>query len=81
MHSSRMRTTHSSSRQGGGSPHPPHPRDQAPPQDPAPSPLEQGPGTPRRRDQALPCGQTHIRKHITLPQTSFAGGNEPLKYP
>ena len=26
------------------------------------------PGTP-------PCGQTHACKHITLPQTSFAGGN------
>ena len=22
-----------------------------------------------------PCGQTHTCKHITLPQTSFAGGN------
>ena len=31
------------------------------------------PGTPR--DQAPPCGHTHTCKHITLPQTSFAGGN------
>ena len=23
-----------------------------------------------------PCGQTHACKHITLPQTSFAGGNK-----
>ena len=27
------------------------------------------------RDQAHPCGQTHTCKHITLPQTSFAGRN------
>ena len=25
---------------------------------------------------APPCGQTHICKHFTLPQTSFAGGNK-----
>ena len=31
-----------------------------------------GPGTPQ--DQAPPCGQTYACKHITLPQTSFAGG-------
>ena len=67
MHSSRMRTARSSSRPGGGvstrqplGPDPP------------------GPGTPPRpgtpRDQAPPCGQTDTYKHITLPQTSFAGG-------
>ena len=27
-------------------------------------------------DHAPPCGQTHACKHITLPQTSFAGGNK-----
>ena len=26
--------------------------------------------------QIPPCGQTHACKHITLPQTSFAGGND-----
>ena len=31
------------------------------------------PGTP-------PCGQTHTCKHITLPQTSFAGGNKIFCY-
>ena len=57
-----MRTARSSSRPGGL--HQPL-RDQAPPP---------GPGT--HRDQAPPTrGQTHTRKHITLPQTSFAGGN------
>ena len=25
-----------------------------------------------------PCGQTHACKHITLPQTSFAGGNKAI---
>ena len=37
------------------------------------------PGTPPDQappDQAPPCGQTHDCKHITLPQTSFAGGNK-----
>ena len=124
MHSSRMRTAHSSSHHGGvglgvgldqiplnfplgcgPESDPPQlppwvwawirspstsslgvglelPQDQAPP-DQAPlgpgnppgtrhSPLDQapppGPGTP--------CGQTHTCKHITLPQTSFAGGND-----
>ena len=27
-----------------------------------------------------PCGQTHTCKHITLPQTSFAGGNKYHQY-
>ena len=27
-----------------------------------------------------PCGQTHACKLITLPQTSFAGGNKPMCY-
>ena len=83
-----MRTTHSSSRLGGGGLH------QAPP--PGPDPL--GPGTPSStrapqnqappRDQAPrlvpdPLGpdippvdrMTDRCKHITLPQTLFAGGN------
>ena len=37
------------------------------------SPPTPGAGTPRSRHH--PCGQTHACKHITLPQTSFAGGN------
>ena len=78
-----------------GTPLGPDPPDQAPPdQTPPHSPLlgaepprrEQtpsttnlprssppGPGTP-------PCGQTHTCKHITLPQTSFAGGKKDGKY-
>ena len=31
---------------------------------------------PHPREQTPPRGQTHACKHITLPQTSFAGGNE-----
>ena len=65
-----------------GADHPPrsrHPPDQAIPRHPldqAPNCTRHppGPGTPR--DQAPPCGQTHACKHITLPQTSFAGGNK-----
>ena len=72
MHSSRMRTARSSSRRGGVSTrHPPW--DHAPP----------GPCTPPEqapREQTSPsCGQTHACKHITLPQTSFAGGNNWLQ--
>ena len=45
-------------------------------------------GTPQTRhppdqappDQAPPCGQTHACKHITLPQTSFAGGNNKKNF-
>ena len=33
-------------------------------------------GTPR--EQKPPCKQTHACKHITLPQTSFAGGNKKV---
>ena len=79
-----MRTTRSSSCRGG--------LNQAPPQTRHP-PWEQTPplgaGTllqgaaPSHRpgnspDQAPPRGQTHTCKHITLPQTSFAGGNYDL---
>ena len=52
------------------------PQDQAPPgADTPPEQTPPGPGT-------SPCGQTHTCKHITLPQTSFAGGNNknPLPY-
>ena len=41
------------------------PPDQVPPR----------PGTHTPLDQAPPRGQTHTCKHITLPQTSFAGSN------
>ena len=58
-----MRTARSSSRPGGVSIR--HPQDHAPP-----------PGTGTPPDQAPPRGQTHACKHITLPQTSFAGGND-----
>ena len=101
MHSSRMRTTHSSSRPGGsppgtpwtrlpgagdpGSRHPPGPdppRDQTPPWTRHPPRTRHPP-----KDQTPPlgpgptslCGQTHTCKHITLPQTSFAGGKN-LKF-
>ena len=105
MHSSRMRTTLSSSRWGGclhqatsppGTMHPRGPctllsQDHAPhPHDHAPHPPK-GPCNPR--DHATPrpcthpgsrppphCGQTHSCKHITLPQTSFAGGNETTEF-
>ena len=43
-----------------------------------------GGSTPREeapsRRKHPPCGQTHACKHITLPQTSFAGGNYVYKY-
>ena len=74
MHSSRMRTARSSSRPA---PPPPEqaPLDQAPPL---------GAGTPQTRRPPRadpPCGQTHACKHITLPQTSFAGDNNSLLPP
>ena len=62
----------------GTPPGPGTPQDQAAPPDLAllPPPGTRhppDPGTPR--DQAPPCGHTHTCKNITLPQTSFAGGN------
>ena len=79
-----MRTARSSSRRGVSTRHPlperappdQTPPEQAPPREHAPP---QRAGTlrirPPPREQAPPCGQTHTCKHITLPQTSFAGGN------
>ena len=75
MHSSGMRTAHSSSRSGGSTP--------------GSTPRGQPPGsrhppgadtlwTRHHREQAPPCGQTHPCKHITLPQTSLAGGKNNL---
>ena len=79
MHSSRMRTARSSKRRGGGLQHvPPQkqtPWDHAPPsgpctpQDHAPLP---GPCTSPLRTEFL----THAYENITLPQTSFSGGNK-----
>ena len=78
MHSSRMRTARSSSRLGRlhqapptrtRPPGPGTPQTMQPPQDQAP-PTPAPPGT-----KHPPCGQTHTCKHITLPQTSFAGGH------
>ena len=116
MHSSRMRTTRSSSCRGsppGTTPGPVTPQDQAPhwdqaspwhqtpPQGPGipPGPgIPLGPGPPGPGGpvlggclvpgvgQAPPgsrhplSGQTHTCKHITLPQTSFAGGNNLIIY-
>ena len=57
-----MRTARSSGRPGGG-------LHQAPEEAPLRRRHPPGPGTP-------PRGQTHACKHITLPQTSFAGGND-----
>ena len=63
--------------------HAPH-WDHAPPQDHAP-PWHHAPPWDHAhpRDHAPPppphCGQTHACKHITLPQTSFAGGNNSRK--
>ena len=87
MHSRRMRTARRGSLPGGSPPGTPprtgpppgtrHPLGQAPPQDQTP-PWDQAPlrdQMPPLWDQAPPCGQTHTCKHITLPQTSFAGGN------
>ena len=56
---------HSSSRPGGGLHQAPPPPSRHPPEAAIP------------REQAPPnCGQTHACKHITLPQTSFAGDNK-----
>ena len=83
MHSSRMRTTRSSSRPRGvstryppgpGTPppetrHPPgtrHPPEQTPPIS----------GTPGTRHPPPVNRMTNRCKNITLPQTSFAGGNQ-----
>ena len=64
----------------------PPPQDHAPPRDQAlpppgpgtPPPDQAPPGTRHPPDQAPPCGQTDTCKHITLPQTSFAGGNNKI---
>ena len=68
-----MRTARSSGRPGGSPPGTPPgadpPGTRLPPQSRHPP----GPGTPSTRHP--PCGQTHTCKHTTLPQTSFAGGN------
>ena len=61
MHSSRMRTTRSSSRRGG--------LHQAPEQNPL------GPGTLWEQTPLLTEFLTHTYENITLPQTLFAGGN------
>ena len=77
-----MRTARSSSRRGGlhqVPPRPePHPPEQATPRagtprDQTPQNQTTGPGTPH--------GQTHTCKHITLPQTLFAGGKYIDKIP
>ena len=56
---------------------------QAPPQEQATPPAAGIPPSPGSRHPptagtppgaGTPCGQTHACKHITLPQTSFAGG-------
>ena len=63
-----MRTARSSSHLRGSPPGTPL----------GPDPLP-GPGTPRDQTPpgpGTPRGQTHTCKHITLPQTSFAGGNK-----
>ena len=85
MHSSRMRTARSSSRPGGLhqapppgpdpplSRHPPGPDPRGP--DPRRAGTPPGPGTPPGTRHP-PSGQTDTCKHITLPQTSFAGGNK-----
>ena len=93
MHSNRMRTARSSSRPGGGgSPPGTSPQDQTPPRDQAPAgsrhspswdqtPPPPGPGTLLPGPDTPPYGQTHTCKHITLPQTSFAGGkNNALEH-
>ena len=60
---------------GGGVSSPGTPPDHAPP-GPCTSRTMHTPGTMHttRPDHAPPCGQTQACKHITLPQTSFAGG-------
>ena len=65
-----MRTTRNSSHLGGLHQAPPGTR-----HPPEPDPLGQDPP-----DQAPPRGQTHTCKHITLPQTSFAGGKNADNY-
>ena len=85
MHSSRMPTARSSSHlgvytrhpRGQASPRTRPPREQAHP----PGPYPPGPGTPlgtRHHSTPPPGGQKHTCKHITLPQTSFADGNNRL---
>ena len=78
-----MRTARSSSRPGG-SPSGTLPREQAPPGSRhPPDQAPPRPGTPR--EQTSPPGPgtpllteflTHAYENITLPQTSFAGGNK-----
>ena len=70
-----------------GTPQTRHLPDQAPPRPGTPgSRHPTGPGTPPGPDQAhppgagTPHGQTHACKHITLPQTSFAGRKNPSWY-
>ena len=84
MHSSRMRTPSSSSRLRGGLHQAPPGTDPPTPLGPGTPwdqiPLDQAPPWNRHtpRDQAHtppPCGQNDRCKHITLPQTSFADGN------
>ena len=90
MHSSRMRTTRSSSPGGGAWPVPPnfplgcgagpdHP--QLPPWLWRPPPHDQappGPGTPLGPDPHPLWTEflTHASENVTFPQTSFAGGNK-----
>ena len=78
MHSSRMRTARSSSRPGDSPPGTPSARDQASSLEPDP------PGTrhpPRTRHPPPPVDRMIDRsKHITLPQTSFAGNNNTLAW-
>ena len=88
MHSSRMHTARSSSHLGVSTRHPPgtrHPPEQTPRTRHPP-----GPGIPLGadlpRDQAPPGPgnppvnrMTNRCKHITLPQTSFAGGKMAVK--
>ena len=63
---------------GGSPPGSPSPRSRHPPPGPGTTPLDQAPPQDQAPpwDQAPPYGQTHACKHITLPQTSFAGGNK-----
>ena len=82
MHSSRMRTARSSGRPGGSPPGTP-PWERHLPSEQAPlgadPPEQTPPGTRHPPGSRPPLNRmTNRCKNITLPRTSFAGGNYPL---
>ena len=56
------------------------PQDQAPPRNRHPLGASTPPGAGNPPGAGTTRGQTHTCKHITLPQTSFAGGNNTSEF-